>query len=68
MPADLASIATELETIDGALRGPLGTIALLAAAGLEDVLGLEQRAATLGSLLADLESALDGGEVSLGRR
>src|SRR5271157_3879041 len=60
---DLASIADGLEALDGALRGPLGTMALLGAAGLEDLLGLEQRAATLGSLLADLESALDAGEV-----
>jgi glucosamine--fructose-6-phosphate aminotransferase (isomerizing) len=59
---ELASIADELEALDGALRGPLGTMALLAAAGLEQVLGLEQRAETLGSLLTDLESALDAGE------
>ena len=59
---DLASVAEQLEALDSALRGPLGTTALLAAAGLEDVLRIEQRAATLGSLLADLEAALDGGE------
>jgi len=60
---DLASIADRLEALDGALRGPLGTLALLASAELADVLALEQRAATLGALLADLEAALDAGEV-----
>jgi glutamine---fructose-6-phosphate transaminase (isomerizing) len=59
---DLAAVADELEALDGALRGPRGTTALLAVAGLEDVLRVERKAAMLDSLLVGLESALDGGE------
>ncbi len=62
--AALARIAEALEAQDAALRGPLGTIALLAAPGLGGVVGVEEKAAILDGLLGDLEAALDTGEES----
>jgi glucosamine--fructose-6-phosphate aminotransferase (isomerizing) len=62
--AELASIAGELEAHDGALRGPLGTVALLAAPALESVVRVEEQAGRLDLLLADLEAALDTGELT----
>ncbi len=58
----LATIAEALEAQDAALRGPLGTIALLAAPELAGVVGVEEKAAILDGLLGDLEAALDGGQ------
>ena len=62
--AALASIAADIEAQDTALRGPLGTMALLAMPGLEALARIEAQAATLESLLRELESALDAGAVS----
>ncbi len=62
--AALASIAAEIEAQDAGLRGPLGTMALLAKPGLEAVARIEEQAATLESLLGELEAALDAGAVS----
>jgi len=61
---DLASIAGELEELDGVLRGPLGVEALLAAPELAGVSRVEEKAATLKALLVELEAALDAGEAT----
>jgi glucosamine--fructose-6-phosphate aminotransferase (isomerizing) len=61
---ELESIAAGLEELDAELRGPLGTVAMLAAPGLAGVTGVEERAATLKSLLVELEAALDAGTVA----
>jgi glucosamine--fructose-6-phosphate aminotransferase (isomerizing) len=58
---ELESIAAALEALDAELRGPLGTAALLAAPDLASVVGVEQRAAALRTLLVELEAALDAG-------
>ena len=62
--AELASIAAEIEAQDASLRGPLGTMALVAMPGLEAAVRIEAQAATLESLLRELESALDDGTAS----
>jgi glucosamine--fructose-6-phosphate aminotransferase (isomerizing) len=60
----LASIADELEALDGELRGPLGVAALLAAPDLAHVASVEAKAGALEAVLHGLESALDSGELS----
>jgi glutamine---fructose-6-phosphate transaminase (isomerizing) len=63
-PGELASIAAGLEQLDSELRGPLGVAALLDAPGLAHVAAVEQQAGALDAVLAQLESALDSGELS----
>ncbi len=61
---ELEQIAAGLEALDAELRGPFGTMALLAASGLAGVIDIEARAATLKSLLVELEAALDAGTLA----